>query len=218
MSKGKKAELVQTARANNFTMEQLRQKILTLINQELQTNLAMSLSVTTLYLDRTAITNGIKAKAKHPISMMSGGMQYSSCAKESHNKVRKLEVLPEGTSENGISQNKIGPEQGNILDKWFNFMRVSGHEVATLEAEILELAEWIPLHTKDNLAMVRNSYDSLYSILDTLKQAGECNDFSAFIEGMCSFKFEFNTLIAGIKEDVSAARAVIQGILARIRA
>ena len=97
-------------------------------------------------------------------------------------------------------------------------MRASGHEVATLEAEILELAEWIPLHTKDNLAMVRNSYDSLYSILDTLKQAGECKDFSGFIEGMCSFKFEFNTLIAGIREDVSAARAVIQGILARIRA
>ena len=97
-------------------------------------------------------------------------------------------------------------------------MRASGHEVATLEAEILELAEWIPLHTKDNLAMVRNSYDSLYSILDTLKQAGECKDFSGFIEGMCSFKFEFNTLIAGIKEDMNASRAVNRGIVARIRA
>ena len=97
-------------------------------------------------------------------------------------------------------------------------MRASGHEVATLEAEILELAEWIPLHTKDNLAMVRNSYDSLYSILDTLTQAGECNDFSAFIQGMRSFKIEFNTLIAGIKEDVNASRAVNQGIMASIKA
>ena len=97
-------------------------------------------------------------------------------------------------------------------------MITSGEKLATLEAEILELAEWIPLHTKDSLAIVRNSYDSLYSILDTLTQAGECNDFSAFIQGMRSFKIEFNTLIAGIKEDVNAARAVIQGIFARIRA
>ena len=111
MSKGKKAELVRMARASNFTMEQLRQKMLTVINQELQTNLAMSLSVTTLYLDRTAITNGIKAKVKNHIAMMSGGKQNSSCpnAKQSHNKERKLEVLLEDTSAKGISPNKNQP-------------------------------------------------------------------------------------------------------------
>ena len=146
----------------------------------------------------------------HRGAKMSEDIQYQSGhnAEESHTGKRKLEVLPEDTSANGISQKEISPEQGNKLDEWLNFKRASGHEVATLEAEILELAEWIPLPTKDNLAMVRNSYDSLYSILDTLTQAGECNDFSALNQGMRSFKIEFNTLIAGIKEDIYASRAV----------
>ena len=51
-----------------------------------------------------------------------------------------------------------------------------------------------------------------------MKEAGECNDFSGFIEGMHSFKNEFNTLIAGIKEDVNASMAVNQGRMARLRA
>ena len=96
-------------------------------------------------------------------------------------------------------------------------MRASGHEVATLEAEILgNDGEWIPRPTKENIAMVRNSYNYLYSILDALKEAGECDDFSGLIAGMHKFKNEYETLIAGIKESVNASKAAHQEIMDRI--
>ena len=66
------------------------------------------------------------------------------------------------------------------------------------------------------MAMVRNSYNYLYSILDALKEAGGCDDFSGFIEGMHKFKNEYKTLIAGTKASVNASKAAHQEILDRI--
>ena len=218
MSKIKKAELVQNCHTCNFTMDQLRQKMDAVISQEIQTNLAMSLSVSALFMDRAAIANGITANAKASISRLSGDMQNRSCPKteESHTKTPKLEVLVEDTSANDICQ-RFCPEQGEQLDEWLNFMRTSGHEVATLEAEILgNNGEWIPRPTKENMAMVRNSNNYLHSLLDALKEAGECDDFSGFIEGMHKFKNEFKTLIAGIKESVNVSKAAHQEIMDRI--
>ena len=189
----------------------------TVINQEIQTNLAMSLSMSALFMDRAAIANGITAKAKYSISRLSGDMQYRSCPKteESHTKTPKLEVLPEDTTANDICQT-FSPEQGEQLDEWLNFMRTSGDEVATLEAEILQFGEWIPRPTKENMAMVRNSYNYLHSLLDALKEAGECDDFSGCIEGMHKIKNEFKTHIAGIKESVNSSKAAHQEIMDRI--
>ena len=97
-------------------------------------------------------------------------------------------------------------ENGYGHNEWANFMIPSVGKIARLEAEISELGEWIAPVANDNLALLGSILDDVTKTwFDT--NTGECNDISAFLEFLSSFKKVFNRRAAEIENLVKAATA-----------
>ena len=67
----------------------------------------------------------------------------------------------------------------------------------SLKEGVLELGEWLPPATKDNLALLENSHHNKKGVCDTVKETGEC---------MPAFKKEFSEKILIIHQQVKVAQ------------
>ena len=66
----------------------------------------------------------------------------------------------------------------------------------SLKEGILELGEWLPPATKDNLALLETSHHNKTAVCDTVKETGEC---------MLAFRKEFSEKILMIHQQVKVA-------------
>ena len=88
-------------------------------------------------------------------------------------------------------------------------MIMSGEKLTTLEAEISDLREWITPQARGNLALLEGVLLEVKTTICSTYAAGDCDDFSAFIEYLSSFEGVFKRKIADIDDLVKTANAYI---------
>ena len=157
----------------------LRAKMCAAISLELKSKLSRLLKLTMEFADESifqespALADMYKSHLQRIHAMMSEDMDYQY-AEEIHANKRKLEVLTEDTirgtpkakaapkaktsGPERADPNKIASRQGIQHDEWLKFMNTSALMLRSLKEGILELGEWLPPATKDNLALLENSH------------------------------------------------------------
>ena len=169
MSKARKARLIDGM--HKLTGDPLRAKLCAVLFLELQRWLPISLAGTGIYLDSPVLAD--RYKEELPVHYQNALLEnlrsikyaYRACSdilpekdtEESHTKTpKKANASGSGPAD----RRKIPPIQRRRIDKWLDFMRRIGHEVAAFKDDIIDLDRWIGPKAKYDLALIELSLDN----------------------------------------------------------
>ena len=190
----------------------LRTKTCAQIRQEIKSKLSKLLKLTMGFADECIFQDSPKLGDRYKSHLQCiNDKIFEDMDYRSGHKKRKFDVLTDDTirgtpkakaapkaktsGPERADPNKIASRQGKQHDE--KFMNTSALMLRALKEGILELGEWLPPATKDNLALLENSHHNKKAVCDTVKETGEC---------MLAFKNEFSEKILRIHQQVKVAQ------------
>ena len=200
--------------AHKLKGKSLRTKMCAQIRQEIKSNLSKLLKLTMGFADECIFQDSPKLGDRYKSHLQCINAKiFEDMDYRSGHKKRKFDVLTEDTirgtpkakaapktktsGPERADPNKLASSQGIEHDEWLKFMNTSALMLRSLKEGILELGEWLPPATKDNLALLEASHHNKTAVCDTVKETGEC---------MLAFKKEFSEEILMIHQQVKVAQ------------